>query len=242
MKQCPTCNTPNEAGALFCDNCGANLGGGAPGNVGAAPPANVPVNPPPMTPPPVAPPAMVGGNIICPQCATSNVPGTAYCDNCGADLKNVSMGGGMSGGAAPPAPNMAAGVQGGGNVNYGGGVGGAQPAGGYAGAGMMPTPPRIMVGGQPLMVPQKSELIVGRSDPPSGWMPDVDLMPAGGTAEQGVSRRHVKLTYQGQWMLEDLDSTNKTLLRGQFLVPFQKMPVNNGEVIQMGRLQVTFYI
>lgn len=98
-----------------------------------------------------------------------------------------------------------------------------------------------MAGGQSLMVPQKSEIIIGRSDVASGWAADVDLTPAGGTADQGVSRRHAKLTWQGQWMIEDMDSVNGTYLRGQKLVPLQKTALNNGEVVQLGRIQVTFY-
>lgn len=42
-------------------------------------------------------------------------------------------------------------------------------------------------------------------------------------------------------MLEDMDSVNGTYLRGQKLVPMQKNALNNGEVIQIGRIQITFY-
>lgn len=228
MKQCQTCNNQNEDAAMFCDNCGSSLANAAPA------PGMSPVNNIPQAQPPINAPAMggAGGGLNCPQCGTPNVPGTLYCDNCGADLRNAApaMGGGMPMGQpqyAPPAQNPPV---------Y------APPQPQYPPANVAPMPPRIMAGGQTLVVPQKTELIIGRSDAASGWAADVDLTPAGGTADQGVSRRHAKLSWQGQWVLEDLDSVNGTYLRGQKLEPAQKMPLNNGEVIQVGRLQITFYI
>ncbi|HZQ09088.1 MAG TPA: FHA domain-containing protein [Anaerolineae bacterium] len=233
MKKCPNCGNMNEDAAMFCDNCGSPLGAGAPA-------ANVPVgNQPPIAPQPMSG-ASAGGNIICPSCSTPNVPGTLYCDNCGADLRNVSAGAGMpmssNMGQPPsqsqqpydPALQQSAFQQ-------------QQFPPQYPPVGMAPTPPRIMAGGQPLMVPQKTEIIIGRSDAASGWMPDVDLTAAGGTADQGVSRRHARLSWQGQWMIEDMDSVNGTYIRGQKLIPAQKTALNNGEVIQLGRIQVTFY-
>lgn len=242
MKKCPSCNNMNEDGAMFCDNCGNTLGGSA-GSAAMPPPGNVaqPGGMPIMQPPanvPVMGGAAAGGGIICPQCSTPNLAGTLYCDNCGADLRNATaapMGGGQSVGGTPPQQYNPA----------------QQPVytppqqpmytPSVAPINVPPTPPRLMAGGQALMVPQKNEIIIGRTDLASGWTADVDLTPAGGTADQGVSRRHAKLTWQGQWMLEDMDSTNKTYLRGQALVPYQKTPLNNGEVIQLGRIQITFY-
>lgn len=231
MKQCPSCNNMNEDAAMFCDNCGSPLGGSAPA-AGVPSASNFPQGGGmPQGQPAVNAPAMGGASVNCPQCSTPNVPGTLYCDNCGADLKNAApaMGGGLPMAQppyTPPAQNAPV---------Y------APPQPQYPPAGVAPMPPRIMAGGQSLVVPQKNELVIGRSDLASGWAADVDLTPAGGTADQGISRRHAKLTWQGQWMLEDLDSTNKTYMNGQALVPFQKMPLPNGQVIQMGRLQVTFY-
>lgn len=242
MKQCPTCNNQNEDAAMFCDNCGSSLGG-AP----VAPPVSnvpqgggVPMGQPAVNMPPMGGAPAVGGNITCPSCGTSNMAGTLYCDNCGADLRNASPapigGGAPSGGnmgqqpytpfpSTPPAQPVYT----------------PPPQPQYPPVSAAPMPPRIMAGGQQLMVPQKNEIIIGRSDVASGWAADVDLTAAGGTADQGVSRRHAKLTWQGQWMLEDMDSVNGTYLRGQKLVPMQKMALNNGEVIQLGRIQVTFY-
>jgi pSer/pThr/pTyr-binding forkhead associated (FHA) protein len=99
-----------------------------------------------------------------------------------------------------------------------------------------------MIGGQPVSVPQKGEVIVGRADAASGWNPDVDLTPFGGTPESGVSRKHVKLIWQGGWMIEDLDSVNGTYLRGHRLMPQQRTQIGSGEAFQLGKLQVTFVL
>jgi pSer/pThr/pTyr-binding forkhead associated (FHA) protein len=99
-----------------------------------------------------------------------------------------------------------------------------------------------MVGGQPIQIPPKSEVLVGRADAASGWIPDVDLTPFGGTPESGVSRKHVKLVWQGSWMIEDMNSVNGTFLRGQRLMPFQRTQINSGETLQLGNLQVTFVV
>lgn len=98
-----------------------------------------------------------------------------------------------------------------------------------------------MIGGQQITVPQKAEAVVGRSDIASGWNPDVDLTQFGGTPEAGVSRKHMKIVWQGAWMIEDLNSVNGTYFRGQRLAPSQRTPINNGETIQLGKLQLTFF-
>lgn len=58
---CPTCNTQNETGATFCDQCGASL---APLNTAAA--------------------AACAGS--CPVCGATTMNGDAFCEECGAAL------------------------------------------------------------------------------------------------------------------------------------------------------------
>ncbi len=227
MKACPTCGTQNEDTAAFCDNCGANVAGGAP------------VAPPPQQyTPPQAPmqPQGGGGGANCPQCGTPNMPGTMFCDNCGSALSNQppvqtppppqytppppQYTPPAPQQYTPPAPPQ----------QY------TPPMGGQP-----PMPCRLMVAGQQVAVPPKAEAIVGRSDLASGWNPDVDLAPFGGTPEAGVSRKHLKIVWQNAWMVEDLNSVNGTYLRGQRLAPAQRTPISNGEVIQLGKLQLTFF-
>jgi len=229
MKPCPACGTQNEDSAAFCDNCGANVAGGAP----SAPP--MPQQQQPQYAPPAPMQAPGGGGTNCPQCGTPNMPGTMFCDNCGASLSNL-----------PPAPPPMQAPQ---SPAYT-----PPPAPIYTPpppqptpqyqppmGGMPPMPCRLMVAGQQIPVPAKTEAIVGRADIASGWNPDVDLTPFGGTPDAGVSRKHLKIVWQNAWMVEDMNSVNGSYLRGQRLAPSQRTPINNGEVIQLGKLQVTFF-
>jgi pSer/pThr/pTyr-binding forkhead associated (FHA) protein len=100
---------------------------------------------------------------------------------------------------------------------------------------------RLMIGGQTIAVPRKSEIVIGRADAASGSFPDVDLTPFGASPQTGVSRVHAKLTWQGAWVIEDMNSTNGTVLRGQKLVPHQKTPIHTGDPLIIGTLQLTFY-
>ena len=233
--KCPTCGTMNEPGAAFCDQCGAALGAGAP-----APVAPQPVPQPQVFPPP-QPQAPAAGGVNCPSCGQANLPGTMFCDNCGASLSGAAPAPQPQ--PFPPQPQPFVPPQ-------------PQPfvppqpqpfppqpqPFSPSGVGGMPhAPARLMVGGQQVMVPQKAEAVIGRADLASAWNPDVDLTPFGGTPEAGVSRKHAKLVWQNAWMIEDLNSVNGTFLRGQRLAPGQRTPLNNGDVVQMGKLQVTFY-
>jgi hypothetical protein len=219
-KLCPSCGNQNEENAQFCDNCGATLAAGAvPGGAPVAPP---------YTGGAAAP---VGGGIICPSCGTANLAGTLFCDNCGAALSGVAP---QSGGPSyipaqqPPVSPSVPPVQ---RPNAP-----AQPQGGTP-----QLPCRLVINGQAVIVPVKAEVVIGRADLASGWNPDVDLTPFGGTPEAGVSRKHLKIVWQGAWMVEDMNSVNGTFLRSQRLVPSQRTSINNGEILQLGKLQITFY-
>jgi pSer/pThr/pTyr-binding forkhead associated (FHA) protein len=55
-----------------------------------------------------------------------------------------------------------------------------------------------------------------------------------------LSRRHARFRLQGdRLMIEDLNSTNGTLLNGKPLKPFEPQPVEVGNLIVMGDLQFT---
>lgn len=248
MRPCPACQTQNEDAATFCDNCGANLAGAPAGGMQPVQPVYTPPAQPGFPPQP-------GGGVQCPQCGTQNMAGTMFCDNCGSSLQGVaSAPGGMPPQQfpqpqqypvqpqyppqVPPAPGFQQPPAAPGFPPQQPGY----PMPGPAVGAPPPVPARLMIGGQQVMVPQKAEVIVGRSDIASGWNPDVDLTPFGGTPEAGVSRKHAKLVWQGAgWVIEDLSSVNGTYLRGARIAPAQRMPINAGEVLQLGKLQMTFY-
>jgi len=87
-----------------------------------------------------------------------------------------------------------------------------------------------------LEFPLSKELGIGRLDAASATFPDVDLASYGGL-EKGVSRRHAKITRQGDKIsIEDLGSVNGTFLNGRRLTPYLQYPISNGDEIKLGRL------
>jgi hypothetical protein len=86
--------------------------------------------------------------------------------------------------------------------------------------------------------PLSKELNIGRLDAASATFPDLDLTSYGGL-EKGVSRRHAKITRQGQDIfIEDLGSVNGTFLNGKRLTPYLQHPLTSGDEIQMGKLVI----
>jgi hypothetical protein len=252
--KCPNCGQEHPDGAIFCDMCGTPLAGGA--APGGAPPTvaagGMPY--PPAAPPPFAPaapaPFAPAGPSTCPNCQAPVTPGTLFCETCGFSLQGAAQ-------AMPPAPPAAG--------PFAPPVvppGPAAPA--YAPPPVVPpyvpatpaTPPVVPMApaaamaapaaqlvlptGQQLPLQGRAEYVIGRQDPQSGNFPEVDLEPCGGR-ENGVSRRHARIFYQGGFFLEDLQSVNFTHLNKQKLLPRQPMPLNNGDEIMLGKLAIRFY-
>jgi pSer/pThr/pTyr-binding forkhead associated (FHA) protein len=68
--------------------------------------------------------------------------------------------------------------------------------------------------GHRFFLPSQGEVVVGRSDPAVGFIPDIDLSKEG-DATQVIARRHVKITTRGgHHYVEDLGSANGTKLNG----------------------------
>jgi pSer/pThr/pTyr-binding forkhead associated (FHA) protein len=83
---------------------------------------------------------------------------------------------------------------------------------------------------------------VGREDPYGGVFPDIDLTPYG-AEEAGVSRRHFKVTVSGaNYLIEDLNSTNFTLLNRQRLQPGTPTALADGDEIRRGRIRLLFKV
>ena len=98
----------------------------------------------------------------------------------------------------------------------------------------------IISTGAELPLPDQEEIMVGREDPSSGIFPDVDLTPYGGE-EGGVSRRHARLlSINGEFFVEDLQSTNFTKLDGQRLPAHVRERLEDGARIDFGRVATIF--
>jgi pSer/pThr/pTyr-binding forkhead associated (FHA) protein len=100
----------------------------------------------------------------------------------------------------------------------------------------------VAASGAALPLPNAAQAIVGRGDPVSNFFPDIDLNSYG-ALDNGVGRRHIRLFIQGgQLMLEDLDSTNGTVLNGQKLAAHQPQPLRNGDQIIVGKQLLRFQL
>jgi len=266
LQLCPQCGAPVTPGELFCGNCGAPLEAPAPGTAETM--AATPEPPPPEasdkemtcpfcgatvlrtddfcfacgaalsrvaksaapapTPPePAAPSAPADEQTTqaapaappeiheCPSCGAPVIPGEAFCEYCGAALiTHVEAPAGTE--AAPqPAPAPQAKLK-----------------------------ARLVVAQSGIEIPVKAsgETLVGREDPVSGIYPDIDLTPHGGE-EGGVSRRHFKIRREGaRYVIEDLNSTNFTMVNKKGLQPGVAVPLEDGDEIRAGRVALTFRI
>lgn len=113
----------------------------------------------------------------------------------------------------------------------------AEPAGQNAGASVY----LVADSGRRVDVPLQSVVIVGREDMRSGIRPDVDLTLDGASAA-GVSRRHCRLLRQDDgWYIEDLMSTNFTVLNGRALSAHTPSHVRDGDELRLGKLRLSFH-
>ncbi len=234
MIRCPRCNTELPDGVSFCDACGAP--------VRAQMPSAAPVYQP-------VPGGTAPGQTACPVCGTPAIAGEAYCDNCGASLLSgpdaayPAMPAPFAAPAPAPAPAPAHSP-----------VVTAPPTSLPPLAPPVPMPapgvpapttgrpPRLVVVSSQaeLPLPARDDIILGREDAQSNSYPDVDLNPHG-ALEQGVSRRHARITHRGgQYYLEDLNSVNGTLLNQRRIPANTPMPLRPGDHLMLGRLGLTF--
>ncbi|HLO01174.1 MAG TPA: FHA domain-containing protein [Pyrinomonadaceae bacterium] len=191
--------------------------------------------------------------ITCERCKASNLDGGQYCDECGAPLQpnprsnsGINPSGvnlikakpeGQNGSHSPaeiPQPEMAAGK-----------AGAALNLSSSGGASEKPHAKLVIergksVGKQFLL--NTAESNIGRWDADGGIFPDVDL--DSDDPEAKVSRRHARITFRdGQYVLEDLGSTNGTFInRGKRLSPGTGQPLNDGDEIIVGKTFLRFHV
>lgn len=208
----------NPDGSAFCDECGEPLSGAAPE---ATQPA---VSPQPASQPaaPAVDAAAPAGTQICPSCGATNPAGEAFCSNCGVSLLGapapVSQGAPAGTATPPPAPQSAP---------------VAAPAAPQA---------RLIVeaDNQEFDLGGKDNVTIGREDAVSNIYPDVDLTPHGGE-EGGVSRLHARIFFEnGQYMVEDENSTNFTYVNRQRLAAKTPTPLNDNDEVRFGRVLMRF--
>ena len=97
-------------------------------------------------------------------------------------------------------------------------------------------------GGGRFELPLSAEIVLGRLDASRAIFPDVDLTAEGGL-EQGISRRHARITrHDDEVYIEDLNSLNGTFLNANRLVAELPYPVKEGDQIQLGKLVMTIHL
>lgn len=88
----------------------------------------------------------------------------------------------------------------------------------------------------PILVYPKAETSLGRRDPATGTMPDVDLTTYAGY-RMGVSRRHAVIRLNNRRLeIYDLGSSNGTAVNGVRLAPHQPYPLRDGDEISLGKM------
>ena len=93
-------------------------------------------------------------------------------------------------------------------------------------------------GPRELEVPLTKPIRLGRIDPREGVYPDVDLT-ADLAFEHGVSREHACIFQRGNVVeVEDLASTNGTLLNGTRLAPYLPVSLKHGDRLHLGKLLI----
>ncbi len=75
----------------------------------------------------------------------------------------------------------------------------------------------------------------------SQFNPEVDLTEYGGE-EAGVSRRHCRITLEGnQFFVQDLNSSNGTWIGKVQLAPGVRTVLNNGDQLRLGQVLLDFF-
>ena len=209
----------NPDGSAFCDECGEPLNSAVP-----APDAG---NQAPVAP--VAPAQVSAGEQTCPSCGAENPAGEAFCSNCGVSLL------GAPAPVATPIPQAAP------EPLHDQAVSSPQAASAPV-AAPAALQARLIVeaDNQEFDLSGKDVIIIGREDAVSNIYPDVDMTPHGGE-EGGVSRLHARIFVEnGQYMLEDENSTNFTFLNRQRLAGKEPTPLHDNDEVRFGRVLLRF--
>jgi hypothetical protein len=157
---------------------------------------------------------------ICANCGAVNPAGEAFCSNCG------SMLGADAATSAPASAPVATAPD--------------QVASAPVAAPALTARLIVEADNQEFDLGGKDNVMIGREDAVSNIFPDVDLTPHGGE-EGGVSRQHARIFNEnGQYMLEDENSTNFTFLNRQKLAPKTPTPLHDDDEIKLGRVLLKF--
>ena len=184
--------------------------------------------------------AAAAAGTICPSCGHRNRPGTLVCDNCGT---NLVAGAKSSVGTRDLVSATEAATAAGINQPLldSAQIKAIESAGGSVFTDDMVLRIEIEGGATPMLVYPKQEIILGRRDPNTGTLPDVDMTAYSGY-RMGVSRTHASMRLQDKQLnLSDRGSSNGTFLNGTRLVAHRPYPVKDGDEIRLGQMVLKIF-
>lgn len=130
--------------------------------------------------------------------------------------------------------------------------GAAPPAAAFAAPRPRPRPQPVATAGQgiPLklvhadtgsefsLATGRAEMLVGRPDPVTGLLPDINLGPL--DQARSVSRRHAKIVNEGGclFLREEVGTTNGTFVNGERLPTGQARPLAVGDWVRFGSVEL----
>lgn len=177
--------------------------------------------------------------MLCPNCQHWNEEGANFCEDCGQDLRGAQAPGPVSvkptskpvRPATPPGPVIAPPIIGAvptGFSTTGNGLDDAAPAAPYKG-------PRLELAATGSIFKLGDRVVVGREDPRL----QIDL--EGYPDAKFISHHHAQLTrVNDQQYVEDLGSSNGTYVNDRKLASGQIEPLEAGDVIRFGKLEMIF--
>lgn len=174
----------------------------------------------------------------CPKCGHTNRLGVLFCEKCGTYLRSGSVPGSTKSldqaeqqalapilPQDPPTPA-------------------SEPT---RGTDIFPTGAslRLEIEGSPeplVLTVSQRDIVLGRRDPATGALPEVDLTPFAGY-RMGVSRRHsqIRPTEDGHLELFDLGSSNGTFLNGQRLEAHYPYRLHHGDKLGLGQIVIRVF-
>ncbi len=110
-----------------------------------------------------------------------------------------------------------------------------------AAVGRIGTGTRLEVEGEGTLFPVSgNETLIGRFDPVTEQMPDLDLTQV--DLKRSVSRRHVRLvrTNEGYVLTEEVGALNGTFVNGTKLVTGRPHPLQDGDRVSVGMVKLVF--
>ncbi len=94
----------------------------------------------------------------------------------------------------------------------------------------------------PIQLPIDNKALIGRSDPDTSFMPNIDLA-SHGALDKGVSRRHAEIRAGKDYLvLIDLHSTNGTRINGHTLLPNEPYRLNHDDTVEFGTMEFQMQI